>query len=141
MPSVTIGSNCGRPKKKSGCSRRLRFTTGYRETPWIGNCVAVGLAAGFFEPLESTGIMLIEIAAAMIADLHTPDPDGMAAAARRYNAMMSERHARIVDFLKLHYALSRRPESYWRDTADPRSWSETLRDHLAQWARRPVSRP
>lgn len=121
-------------------ARRLRFDTGYRETPWIGNCVAVGLAAGFFEPLESTGVMLIEIAAAMIADLFTPDPDGMAAAARRYNAMMSERHARIIDFLKLHYALSRRPEPYWRDNADPRSWSETLRDHLAQWARRPVSR-
>ncbi len=49
--------------------RLLKFEAGHRPTQWIGNCVAVGLSAGFVEPLESTGIGLIEIAAYLIAHL------------------------------------------------------------------------
>ena len=66
-------------------ARLLKFRTGYRERQWIGNTVAIGLSAGFFEPLESTGIMLIEVAARMVADmLDGPvDKTALAAAARR----------------------------------------------------------
>jgi tryptophan halogenase len=49
--------------------RKIRFDAGYREKQWIKNCVAVGLSAGFLEPLESTGVVLIEAAVAMIAEL------------------------------------------------------------------------
>ena len=122
--------------------RQLRFRTGYRETQWIGNCVAIGLSAGFFEPLESTGIMLIEVAARMVAEIAAnADRDAMAAAARLYNRSMPARFAAIVEFLKLHYAIShRRDTAYWRDNADPVSWPEGLADKLAQWRRRPPSR-
>jgi glycine/D-amino acid oxidase-like deaminating enzyme len=121
--------------------RLLKFQTGYRERQWIGNCVAVGLSAGFFEPLESTGIMLIEVAATMIAEVFPlRDRAAMDAAARTFNGLMAGRFERIVSFLKLHYALSKRDEPYWRDNADPASWPQGLRDLMAQWRHRPVSR-
>lgn len=123
-------------------ARQLTFRTGYRETQWIGNCVAIGLAAGFFEPLESTGIMLIEVAARMVAELAVDgDRTAMAAAARLYNRTMPARFAAIVEFLKLHYAIShRRGSAYWRDNTDPASWPDGLADKLAQWRYRVPSR-
>jgi tryptophan 7-halogenase len=123
-------------------ARRLSFATGYRERQWIGNCVAVGLSAGFFEPLESTGIMLIEVAARMIGEaMPLADRASMAAAARSFNAAMTGRFERIADFLKLHYCITRRTDTaYWRDNADPATIPESLQDRLAQWRHRPISR-
>ena len=120
--------------------RLLKLDTGYRETQWIGNCVAVGLSAGFLEPLESSGIGLIETAAYLIGYLFPADGD-FEPAARQFNQHMRARFERIVDFLKLHYALTRRDDSaFWRDNADPASWTPTLRDRLAQWRSRPPHR-
>jgi flavin-dependent dehydrogenase len=122
--------------------RQLRFATGYRDRQWIGNCAAVGLSAGFFEPLESTGIMLIESALRMIGDFLVPgDRDARDAAARAFNSHMAGRFARIVNFLKLHYCITRRIDTaYWRDNADPATIPPELRDMLAQWRHRPPSR-
>ena len=120
--------------------RALKLETGYRETQWIGNCVAVGLSAGFLEPLESSGIGLIEAAAYLIGYL-LPADGNFAPAARAFNEQMRARFERIVDFLKLHYALTRREDTaFWRDNADPASWTPTLRDLLARWRARPPHR-
>jgi hypothetical protein len=124
-------------------TRRLAFRTGYRERQWIGNTVAIGLAAGFFEPLESTGIMLVEVAARMVGDMLSGpvDRDAIAGAARSFNRQMAARFAAIVEFLKLHYAVSQRADTaYWRDNRDPASWPEGLRDKIAQWRHRLPSR-
>lgn len=120
-------------------ARLIRFEPGYRRTPWVKNCVAVGLSGGFLEPLEATGVVLIEAAAAMIAELF-PHAGPIDAPAARFNALMTARYERIVDFLKLHYCLSRREEPFWRDNRDPASIPETLRVLLAQWRHRPPSR-
>ena len=119
--------------------RVIRFEPGWRETPWVRNCVAVGLSGGFVEPLEATGIVLIELAASMIADL-LPASGPVAAPAARFNALMRERYENIANFLKLHYVLSRRDEPFWRDNRDPASIPERLRDLLDQWRHRPPSR-
>ncbi len=120
--------------------RALKLEVGYRETQWIGNCVAVGLSAGFLEPLESSGIGLIEAAAYMIGYL-LPADGNFEPAARQFNEAMRARFERVVDFLKLHYALTRRDDSaFWRDNADPASWTPTLRDKLALWRSRPPHR-
>jgi glycine/D-amino acid oxidase-like deaminating enzyme len=124
-------------------TRLLKFRTGYRERQWIGNTVAIGLSAGFFEPLESTGIMLIEVAARMVAEMLTgsADKDARAGAERSFNRHMAARFGSIVEFLKLHYCVSRRTDTaYWRDNTDPASWPEGLRDKLAQWRHRVPSR-
>jgi tryptophan halogenase len=120
--------------------RALKLDVGYRETQWIGNCVAVGLSAGFLEPLESSGIGLIEAAAYLIGYL-LPADGNFAPAARAFNEQMRARFERIVDFLKLHYALTRREDTaFWRDNADPASWTPTLRDLLERWRSRPPHR-
>jgi len=101
--------------------------------------VAVGLSAGFFEPLESTGIMLIEVAAAMIADFFPWNRD-FDAAARLFNDSMSNRCKRIVNFLKMHYCLGQRQEEFWRDNRRSESIPDELHNLLAAWRGRPPGR-
>ena len=120
--------------------RLLKLQVGYREQHWIKNCVAVGLSGGFLEPLESSGIGLIETAAYLVGYLF-PHDGNLAPAARLYNELMSARYERIVDFVKLHYCLTqRRDSSFWTDNADPASIPATLRDKLAMWRSRPPHR-
>jgi flavin-dependent dehydrogenase len=119
--------------------RLIPFEAGYRERQWVKNCVAVGLSAGFLEPLESTGVVMIEAAIGMIAEL-LPAGGPVDAPARRFNQLMTARYDNIVDFLKLHYCLSNRTEAFWRDNADPASISDRLQDLLDQWRYRPPSR-
>jgi tryptophan halogenase len=117
--------------------RLLKLKVGHRDRHWIKNCVAVGLSGGFLEPLESTGIVLIEAAAYMLAR-NLPRQGGMEAAARQFNAAMTDRYLRAIDFIKLHYCLSQRTDnSFWTDNADPASIPESLQDHLAMWKHRP----
>lgn len=120
--------------------RKLTLNVGYRETQWVKNCVAVGLSGGFLEPLESSGIGLIETAAYLIAQLFPFDGD-TAPVARHFNRFMAERYARIVDFIKLHYALTKRQDTaFWRDNADPATHPDSLKDKLAMWRQRPPQR-
>ncbi|NYT40694.1 tryptophan 7-halogenase [Sphingomonas sp. R-74633] len=120
-------------------ARIIPFEPGYREAQWVKNCVAVGLSGGFLEPLESTGVVLIEAAVAMIAELF-PHNGPVDAPAKRFNALITGRFERIINFLKLHYCLSRRDEPFWRDNADPASIPEGLQELLAQWRHRPPGR-
>lgn len=117
-------------------ARQLKLDVGYRETQWIKNCVAVGLAGGFLEPLEASGIGMIEAAAYLIGYLF-PFNGETAPVAASFNRMMSERYARITDFIKLHYCLTQRTDSrFWIDNADPRSIPQSLQDKLAMWRAR-----
>ncbi len=119
--------------------RKIPMRVGYREQHWIKNCVAIGLAGGFLEPLEASGIGLVETAVHMLGALFPHNGD-MAPLARHFNQFMSERYARIVDFIKLHYCLSQRREQFWIDNCDPATWSDSLRDKLAMWRCRPPQR-
>ena len=127
------------PKSDQKSVRFLKFDSGYRERQWVRNCVAVGLSAGFFEPLESTGIMLIEVAAAMIADFF-PWSREFEAPARLFNDLMRNRCKNIVNFLKMHYCLSRRGEDFWRDNRRAESIPDELQCYLAAWQHRPPCR-
>lgn len=114
-------------------ARKLQLQVGYRDVQWVKNCVAVGLSGGFLEPLESSGIGLIETAAYLIGFLF-PFNGQTEPAARHFNALMRQRYERVVDFIKLHYCLTRRTDSaFWTDNADPDSIPATLRDKLALW--------
>jgi tryptophan 7-halogenase len=119
--------------------RSIPFAPGYREKQWVKNCVAVGLSAGFLEPLESTGLVLIEAAVGMIAEM-LPHSGPMEAPARRFNQLMTTRFDNIINFLKLHYALSRRDEPFWRDNANPASIPARLAELLEEWRLRPPGR-
>lgn len=120
--------------------RQLKLEVGYRETQWVKNCVAVGLAGGFLEPLEASGIGMIETAAYLIGYLFPFNGD-TAPVARTFNRLMSERYARVADFIKLHYCLTQRVDSrFWIDNTDSASIPTSLQDKLAMWRARPPHR-
>jgi len=119
--------------------RVIGFDAGYREQMWLKNCAAIGLSGSFFEPLEATGILLIEVAIGYLVDL-LPRTGGFEVPARRFNALMRARCENVLNFLKLHYVLSRRKEPFWRANAELSSAPEALRDLLDMWRTRPPSR-
>jgi tryptophan halogenase len=88
--------------------RKIPIRSGHRETFWKGNCVAVGLAAGFLEPLEASAIVLIELSAKLIAEQMPMTRGVMGIVAKRFNETTHYRWGRIIDFLKLHYVLEAR---------------------------------
>lgn len=94
--------------------RQFRFTAGRRSLSWARNCIGVGLAGGFLEPLESTSIYLIQIAVTHFVELfptHARDEINRA----EFNRRMEIEYERIRDFLILHYkATSREDSEFWR---------------------------
>lgn len=97
--------------------RLLRFSAGRRLESWRGNCIAIGLASGFLEPLESTSIYLIQRAIEYLARLF-PAPAADEALAEEFNRLMDVEYSRIRDFLIVHYYVNRRPEPFWRACAE-----------------------
>jgi hypothetical protein len=94
----------------------------------------VGLSAGFLEPLEASAIVMIELSAKSIANLLPSSRGAMPHAARIFNDTFRYRWEGIVDFLKLHYALSRRTDSaFWIDNRRTESLPESLRAGLEYW--------
>lgn len=119
--------------------RALRFRTGHRARFWQGNCLAIGQSAGFIEPLEASAIVMIELSLRALCDAFPADRSLMPILARRFDALFHYRWGRIVEFLKLHYALSRRDEPYWRAHRDPSTIPDTLAENLALWRHHPPS--
>ena len=90
----------------------LRFTPGRRRKAWNKNCVALGLAAGFLEPLEATSIHMIQRGIFMLLKFF-PDRTFEAADIDRYNKIFEFEFGRIRDFLLMHYSQTRREGDFW----------------------------
>lgn len=124
----------GRERADATEFQKIKFNPGHREVFWKNNCVAVGLAAGFIEPLEASAIILIELSARMISEQLPADRNAMTIVAKRFNEVFTYRWNHIINFLKLHYVLSkRRGSQYWIDHCDPKSVPESLQELLEIW--------
>lgn len=112
--------------------RPIGFTTGVRREMWRGNCLAIGLSAGFLEPMESTSIHLIQSTISRFLSVlpsGKPDP----ALVDWFNAQCAFEWTRIRDFLILHYhANAREGEVFW-DGVRAMDLPDTLNAKIAQW--------
>ncbi len=107
----------------------LNMRVGRRKNFWAKNCLAIGLSSGFLEPLESTGIYLIQ-AALQLFTYYFPDRDFNPLLVKRFNHRMGEMFEEVRDFIILHYLLSGRDDTdFWtdcREIAIPDSLGEFL---------------
>jgi tryptophan halogenase len=115
-------------------ARKIPLRAGHREWFWEKNCVAIGVAAGFLEPLESSAIVLIELSAKILAEQLPACREVMDTVAKRFNETTTYRWGRIIDFLKLHYCITKRTDTpFWRDNVEASTIPDRLRELMQLW--------
>lgn len=117
-------------------ARHLRFATGQLARHWERNCLAVGLAQGFIEPLEATALHLV---LGTVEQFMTAFEQGNFTARHRddFNAAITDRIERVRDYIVAHYKLNTRTDTdYWQANRENEALSEPLLHILDVWFRR-----
>jgi tryptophan halogenase len=121
----------GEERVKDVEAKHIKIRHGHQSSPWTRNCVAVGLAAGFIEPLESTGIHVSQSGIELLTRMLRYNCEYGIAEQELYNSSMTSLFEHIRDFLVCHYALTSRDDSdYWKDIRHSAKISEKLREKL-----------
>lgn len=125
--ATLLGNLDGKPMADP---RVIPFTTGRRKQSWVKNCVSLGLAAGFLEPLESTSIWLVQSGLSRLMTMF-PDRTFQQADIDRYNRIVTNEYEIVREFLVLHYKATERNDSpfwdYCRNMAVPDRLAEKIR--------------
>ncbi|HSG33495.1 MAG TPA: tryptophan halogenase family protein, partial [Sphingomonadaceae bacterium] len=112
--------------------RVLKFETGRRQRAWVGNVVAIGLSAGFLEPLESTSIHLVQAALERLVELFPSrrmDPD----LRDIFNARTRTEWERVRDFVIAHYKVTERDDSEFWNYTRTMEIPDSLKATLETW--------
>jgi tryptophan halogenase len=112
--------------------RVVPFHTGHRKKFWVKNCVAIGLAGGFMEPLESTSIWLIQSAISRLMTMF-PDRSFPQADIDRFNRILITEYEEVRDFLVLHYNATERDDSPFWDYCRNMELPERLQEKLGNF--------
>ena len=116
--------------------RHLNMRVGQRQYHWYKNCLTLGLAQGFIEPLEATALHLVQIAAEIFID-HYEQGNFSQQLQATYNQQISTRFERVRDYIVAHYKLNSRDDSdYWRANRDNQKLSDSLIQLLNVWYRK-----
>jgi len=117
-----------------GCEPRIiPIRTGRVRNAWVKNCVALGLASGFIEPLEATAIFMSDLGARWLHH-YLPTQDFEPELAAAYNRQIGRVFAEVRDFVQAHYHLNNRQDTeYWRAARDGMKLSDRLQENLEIW--------
>jgi len=119
--------------------RTFKYDAGYLKNQWVKNCVAVGLAGAFVEPLEATSIgSTIILMKSLMQSLssYTKESEKMQVA---YNKMTKETMRNILTMIRLHYISDRRDTQFWIDQSNM-PINDELQELIDLWSERPPSR-
>jgi len=120
-------------------TRIVNFKVGKRKETWVANCVALGLSGGFLEPLESTGLHMVQLAALTLAE-HFPYDGGTQALSEKFNAIMAERFDEVLSFINLHYCTTQRTDTaFWQEVRRPERILNELQEQFEYWKIKPPS--
>lgn len=119
-------------------TKHMKFRVGRRSEAWLGNCVSIGLSSGFIEPLESSALYTVEASvAALLEHLDfnaLDDADRTDVMRDAYNDHIARLYEEILEFVNLHYCLSRRTDTaFWREVQKPERIVPSLAKRLAVW--------
>lgn len=122
-------------------ARHLKMKVGKVEAGWTGNCIAIGLAQSFIEPLEATALMIVQ--RTVEAFMKAYEKGGFTPRERdSYNREMSALCEGVRDYIVCHYKVNGRTDTdYWRDNAANNQLSDPLRAMLGAWFRGEDLRP
>ncbi|AFY46621.1 Tryptophan halogenase [Nostoc sp. PCC 7524] len=114
-------------------ARHLQIRVGKTRNTWVKNCVSIGLSSGFIEPLESTGIYLIEAGLYHLLQ-NFPDQKFDPMLRENYNRTMQNLYEDIRDFIVLHYCLTQREDTpFWQANKYNLKIPDSLQQRLEQW--------
>ena len=113
-------------------SFKLKFTGGKRKKIWNKNCLSVGLASGFMEPLESTSIHLIQETISEFLRIF-PRKNNYVTSRNRFNKLVDEKFFHIRDFLVLHYSATKRNDSGFWDYCRTMEIPDSLKEKIELW--------
>lgn len=116
----------------------IKFKTYKRVSAWHQNCVAIGLADGFVEPLESTGLYMMQFAALRLADILDYRRAYEAHTTEHFNIVLRSLYDEIIGYVAMHYLTSQRRDTpFWRDATNENRVPDSLKHLFHEWQSRP----
>ena len=126
-----LRQHLGEHRSKDSDALHLKIRVGKHKRSWVKNCIAIGLSGGFVEPLESTGLQIVQGQVDLLMQILRREDDYNIGDVKTYNDSVTRLYEIIRDFLVCHYALTSREDTpYWRDVKYETRIPDTLSNKL-----------